>query len=297
LKGIAMKIPRVRLSARWSVLFMLVVSSLSGCRTPVDESQAIDLSWPTQDCTQEKLAGIGPLDVAIAIDTSLSTQRPSGSDIDGDGLVGEIADNQNTDRGDTILSAQVAAVRRLLAVADRADIRFSIVTFSGPSSAAPLLKRGRVVTDQQAEIRIELTADKEALGTILDKMIERGGLGTTDFYAAMRRANRSLTEGEDPEQARRKLVLLVSDSAGPTHRDIDGRIDDRNPNMELAAREALRHGIVFNTFGLSAESGYWRFFPLGRIAGATGGSYHVVEDPLALYCYMAGSLVKPDPLR
>jgi len=48
--------------------------------------------------------------------------------------------------------------------------------------------------------------------------------------------------------------------------------------MKNAALVGLRHQIAFNTFGLSQVSRLWRQQPLGQIAGATGGTYHAVEE-------------------
>src|SRR5262245_18852579 len=58
--------------------------------------------------------GPGPIeilaaDVAIAIDRSTSTREPTGLDLDGDGVVGEFRSSVYTDRGDSLLAAELAA--------------------------------------------------------------------------------------------------------------------------------------------------------------------------------------------
>src|SRR5258705_531834 len=53
------------------------------------------------------------LDVVLVIDTSDSTEMPSGADIDGDGVVGAERTTRpvSSDEGDTVLAAEVAASR------------------------------------------------------------------------------------------------------------------------------------------------------------------------------------------
>jgi hypothetical protein len=61
--------------------------------------------------------------------------------------------------------------------------------------------------------------------------------------------------------------------------------------MKSATVVAQRNRIVFNTFGLSPDASQWRDQALGQIAGATGGTYHPIEDPRQLYCHLASSLL------
>lgn len=269
-----------------------VAVMLAGCAAPVVPAGNVVVDADVLDCSQAIFEALGPLDLAIAIDTSLSTRQTTGFDIDGDGSISTIRDY--TDRDDSRLSAQVAALKLLLRSAADRDIRFAIVTYSGPS-IAPWSKRPiRIVLNRDAMIRTELTDDIALLESVLDEVLERGSKGTTNFYAGMRRSNRSLIESDDPARSSRKLVLFMSDSPGPINLDIDGTIQYRDERMKSAALQARRHQIVFNTFGLSEDSGMWRRQSLGQISGATGGSYHAVEDPQQLYCHLASSLA-PSP--
>jgi len=264
---------------------------LPGCAAPLIPAGNIVQDADVLDCSPELLAELGPLDVAVAIDTSLSTMAPSGVDIDGDGLIGILEQSRYTDRGDSQLSAQVAALRSLIRTAAKYDIRFSIITFSGSSVIVPAKKRtSGVVSNRDARIRARLSDDFAELESALDKVLEDGSGGSTNFYAGMRRANRSLIESEDSERESRKVVLFMSDSPGPTRPEIDGTVRELDERMARAARQAHRHEIIFNTFGISAESGMWRRRSLGQIAGATSGTYHVVEDPQRLFCHLASSL-------
>ena len=82
-------------------------------------------------------------DIMFVIDTSDSTSGPSGADVDGDGKVGTSRGGKwlsalgralplgNTDHGDSILAAEVAAVDTMLNQLDPRTTRVGVVTFSG----------------------------------------------------------------------------------------------------------------------------------------------------------------------
>jgi hypothetical protein len=270
-----------------------VVAIATGCASPVPPSPAQDVVHDADvlDCSADLLGDLGPLDVAVAIDTSISSLGPSGVDIDGDGSIGVIDGSAYTDLGDSRLSAHVAALRSLVHNASEHDIRFSIVTFSRSNVGASTVQRSSgVVSNREARIRSPLSSDLANLDSALDEVLEDGAKGSTNFYAGMRGANRSLIESEDPGRESRKVVLFMSDSPETTRLEVDGTIKKYDERMARAARQALRHQIVFNTFGLSADSANWRRRSLGQIAGATSGSYHGVEDPRRLYCHLASSL-------
>jgi hypothetical protein len=61
--------------------------------------------------------------------------------------------------------------------------------------------------------------------------------------------------------------------------------------MKFAATVARKRNIVFHTFGLSPNSRRWRDESLGQIPGATGGTYHPIEDPRELHCHLADALL------
>ena len=270
-----------------------VIAMTFGCASPVtpDPAQGLVRDADLHDCSAELLGDLGPLDVAVAIDTSISSLNPSGVDIDGDGSIGVIEGSAYTDLGDSRLSAQVAALRSLVHSAADHDIRFSILTFSRSNAGAESVEqRSGVVSGREANIRASLSSDLADLDAALDEVLEDGADGSTHFYAGMRGANRSLLESDDPERKRQKVVLFMSDSPDTTRIEVDGSIKRDDERMARAARRALRHQIIFNTFGLSEDAGSWRRRSLGRIAGATSGSYHGVEDPRQLYCHLASSL-------
>jgi hypothetical protein len=82
----------------------------------------------------------------------------------------------------------------------------------------------------------------------------------------------------------------MSDTPGPVFHEDGKLVGGLSARMAMATREAQRHGIVFNTFGLTEQSDAWRGFTLGLIAPSTGGSYHVVDNPQQLYCHLVDAL-------
>ncbi|NJO38424.1 MAG: VWA domain-containing protein, partial [Rhizobiales bacterium] len=75
-------------------------------------------------------------DVMIVIDTSDSTRAASGADINGNGIVGAGGLSgifKQTDPGDSILAAEIAAAKRVVESLDPRNTRVGVVTFAGES--------------------------------------------------------------------------------------------------------------------------------------------------------------------
>lgn len=273
-------------------LGLALATSMVGCSTPryfAPEIYADDLVG--LDCEARVFESSGPLDIAIAIDTSLSTGEPSGVDVDRDGIVGMIDESYNTDPDDSKLAAIGAGVQTLLNHSAGHDIRFSLITFSGRTEVYQDPPQ-RVISKREAQIRVDLTDNISWLSDAVDQTVVRGSKGTSNFFAGMRRSSRSLIERPDRERVSRRIVLFISDSPTPLNRRMGSHMvfSTSDGRLESSAREAIRHRIIFNTFGLSRESTGWRKQPLGLIAGATGGRYYAVVDPSQLYCHLAESL-------
>ena len=260
-----------------------------GCAAPISPATNVVDDADVRGCSPSLFDAIGSLDVAVVLDTSQSTRRPTGVDIGRDGRVHRSHRNSAADRGDSWLAAQIAAVRLLLRNAEGRDIRFSIVTFSGPNVARTVGRTQLTGSVRDSRIRAELTGNLRELDSVLTDVHEEGSDGKTIFFAGMQRATRSLIESRN--EKRRKVVLFMSDSAIPNSLDLDGQIEKLDPRMKNAAMMARSHDVVFHTFGLSRASKLWRRKSLGRIAGATGGTYHPNEDPRQLYCHLASSLL------
>jgi Mg-chelatase subunit ChlD len=283
---------------RLDSLFLKVIAGISGtllaCAAPVPPAANVVIDADVRDCSPNILRDAGPLDVAIVIDTSQSTGRPTGFDIDGDGEVLSFQRNRLIDRGDSRLAAQVAAIRRLFLNAGGRDIRFSIITFAGPSIQHTVGRTHTTGSIRDSRVRLNLTNDFARLDSVLNDLLDRGSEGRTIFSAGMQRATRSLiTSRTGQDSRRRKVVLFMSDSARPNSLDPDGSLERVDPRMKNAAVSARGHRVVFHTFGLSPNSRTWRAKALGQIAGATGGTYHPVEDPRHFYCHLAKSIAPP----
>jgi hypothetical protein len=246
--------------------------------------------------------GPGPVeilaaDVVIAIDRSTSTRNPTGWDLDGDGVVGEFRRSEYTDRGDSLLAAELAAVQRLIDVARLGGMRFAIVSYSGRHDFPLEDSVTQRVDRSDARLEAELTDDLAALEAAVERVGDRGSDGASSFAPAMRLALLSLSARSDSgEPARRRRVLFLSDSPAPVRYAPMGRIAYDDARMEIEARRAIKSGVSFHSFGLgeaadAADSPH----ALAQIAGATGGTYRAVSDPRNLYCQMLAALGASDP--
>ena len=284
---------------RWAP--MLVAISLVGCAPAQPGLDAL----PTRSLDECNLGGFKVtqgLDVAIAIDTSGSTADPSGADIDRDGTVGEFRDGVMTDRADSLLAAQVAGIKSVVADSGLHDLRFSIISFSGKDRFDDPVSAERF---PDAILRGELTSDSRELEAALDRVLKGGSRGTSNFAAAMRRSLESLDVGwsRAPADGRRRVVLLLADSPapvlpGPTqyfYRTLVGNPNGpfvrTDPHMAVAAKRAIRSHVVINTFGLGEAADADPPHMLSRVAGATGGRYRAVKDPTVLHCKLLSALV------
>lgn len=285
---------------RWAP--MLVAISLLGCASAQPRLDAL----PTRSLDECNLRGFKVtqgLDVAIAIDTSGSTADPSGADIDRDGTVGELRDGGMTDRADSLLAAQVAGIKSVVADSRLHDLRISIVSFSGKDRFDD---PGSAERFPEAILRVELTSDSRELGAALDRVLKTGSRGTSNFAAAMRRSLESLDVGwgRAPADGRRRVVLLLADSPtpilpGPTQYfyrtpegDPHGPVVRTDPHVAVAAKRAIRSHVVINTFGLGEAADANPPHTLSRVAGATGGRFHAVKDPTVLHCKLMSALVQ-----
>lgn len=226
-------------------------------------------------------------DVVIAIDRSQSTRQPTGLDLDGDGTVGEFRHSRFSDRDDSLLAAQLAAVERLVAVARLGGMRFAIVSYSGRQDFPLEDSVTQRVDRRDARLEAELTDDPDALRAAVARVARRGADGASSFAPAMRLALRSLAVASP---APRRRVLLLADSATPARFAPMRRIAHDDARMEVEARRAIESGVSFHSFGIgdAAEAGDGH--ALAQIAGATGGAYRPVPDPRALYCQMLAAL-------
>jgi len=276
-----------------------VLAAALGCASPAPVANVANnvvQDSDVRDCSMQALEKLERLDVAIVIDRSLSTRRPSGLDIDGNGYTSTFRRNSTFDRGDSRLALMVDAVRDLLRDARGHDVRFSIITYSGEGVDRLTQGTSLVGSGSESKLYSKLGPSTPEMEHVLADVLSGGSRGTSVFHAGMRLGAHSLISSGD--RGRRRIVLFMADSPRPTGMppsgvSAKGNLIFRDSRMKTAAILARERNIVFHTFGLSPGAGQWRHEPIGQIAGATGGNFHAVEDPAQLYCHLASSLAPP----
>jgi len=196
-------------------------------------------------------AGTGaraPVDLVIVVDLSESTLYPSGSDVDGDGLLGVMSERGThnatgasrphwlwtTDPGDTIASAELAAAQRLVQRLDADRTQVGLVTFAGRAQVIESV--GSVA---QARSRLETLRPRlDTSGTNLG-----GAIHTA--LALLARTQRSSTE------PRHQMILVLSDGM-PTIPYPE--VNARRYAIEAAER-ARDSGVRIHTLALADDEG------------------------------------------
>jgi von Willebrand factor type A domain len=297
LHGVIVRSRAARVGRVCSVALTVLGSGLAACAgSRAHAPVAIPLAAPER-CQQGAPVEILAADVAIAIDRSTSTREPTGLDLDGDGVVGAYEGSEYTDRGDSLLAAELAAVRRLVEAATLEGMRFAIVSYSGQDDFPLEDSVTQRVDRRDARLEAELTDDRSALEAAVARVGDRGNDGSSSFAPAMRLALRSLSarDGSD-EPARRRRVLFLSDSQTPARYAPMERFAYDDARMEVEARRAIKAGVAFHSFGIGAAADSADIpHALAQIAGATGGTYRAVPDPRDLYCQMLAALGASDP--
>ncbi len=205
-------------------------------------------------------------DVMLVIDLSASAFRASGVDVDGDGLVGRTLDDPpsahpvlwTTDFGDTIVSAELEAARRLIERLDPDTTRMGLVSFGGNARLeAPL-----------GSSRAQLLA---AVAAIPPTPNEHG----TYMYGALEEA--IVAFGPQPQgqaQRRQRQILLLSDGI-PT---APAPATAAQKTSIHAARNAARAGARISAFALGPTAAERRV-QFQEIVDANGGALIVLDQP------------------
>jgi hypothetical protein len=197
------------------------------------------------------------IDVAFVIDTSGSSSAPSGADVNGNGITGasRIGPFWNTDAGDSILAAEVAAVRLFVEGLDPRSTRVALVTFAGEAGGGTGLFGGEPVPPAITEVA--LTRDYDEVRRALDHVLERGPLGSTHMAAGVDQATVELLglRGalSEPNRQSHKLVLFLTDGQPTLPYDAMYKADNTRAVFRAADR-ARRAGIHFHTFGIGEEA-------------------------------------------
>jgi hypothetical protein len=203
-------------------------------------------------------------DVVIVIDTSRSTVDPSGSDINGNGVIGERRidtmpwgfDVKNTDPGDSILAAEVAAARQIVGRLDPRAARVSVVRFAGEP---PVSGRGspRRPSGPAATTLEPLTSDFARIETVLGDVLASEPVGETHMAAGVDQAVielmglRGARSAPDPESE--KVVFFFTDGQPTLPYGPDFEADDVRAVFQAADR-AKDSGIRVHSFAIGDDA-------------------------------------------
>ncbi len=196
-------------------------------------------------------------DVMVVIDTSRSTLDAAGTDVNGNGEIGEPVFGELgaavgaglTDKGDSILAAEVAAARRVLAGLDPRSTRVGLVAFAGepPGSGS---------TRKPAFTVAALTRDFAAIERGLDELLNTGPNGNTHMSAGVDQATIELMgfrgARSKPEPDHEKVVFFFTDGQ-PTLPYPDREADNVRAVLR-AANRAQRANIRIHSFAIGPEA-------------------------------------------
>ena len=233
-------------------------------------------------------AGVGLLlsDFYFIIDSSGSTGRCSGSDIDGDGIVGTTGFFNCSDPGDSVLAAEVKAVRDYVATLSPLVSRIAIIQFSFPENPIGI-HRQRVVAS--------LTSDFAIVNAALDEIMAFGSAGATDYGGALWLLMDEHLANGDP-LTRRQFAYFLSDGV-PTYPQAPNGTEEPGDSKWAVDQADLcaSRGIRVDSFGVGfigattqdpdfpprcvRPDGTTDVSTLECIALRTGGDYFESSDP------------------
>ena len=241
-------------------------------------------------------------DVMIVIDVSGSTKHASGVDVDGDGEVGfnpqlELVepgkyppDMQSTDPHDTILAAEIRGAQQLVLSLDASRVRVGVISFSGEMNPQTGM---RAKWDQQdAWLEVPLTFDHASARSRMNRILQRGPHGGTNFAAGVRLAVRELAglsgAKSQPRPGAKKVVLFLTDGL-PTFPIGTGASPDPGDTEAAltAARLAHKAGITINTYALGPNA-LTNPIAAMEMARITLGNFLPVLNPGDIISFLSG---------
>jgi len=224
-------------------------------------------------------------DVLLVLDTSGSTGEMTGADINGNGIIGKgglRAFFSQTDPGDSILAAEVAAARQMLRGLDPRSTRVGLVTFAGdpPGQRGMFSRRPR----KAALTEEPLTSDYARIERALDEVLERGPDGMTNMAEGLDLAWVELTglKGglSDPDRESEKVILFFTDGQPTLPYEPFFEADNVKAVLRAADR-AKKMKVRIHSFAIGPEA---LDGPVAAVemATRTGGYFTPVRHPADL---------------
>ncbi|MEM7411641.1 MAG: vWA domain-containing protein [Myxococcota bacterium] len=223
-------------------------------------------------------------DVILVIDTSASTSETTGTDVNGNGVIGRprlgrigaIFGSSVTDEGDTILAAEVAAARQVLRGLDPRNTRVGLVGFAGDAGSA-----GNYAPRRPAYTIEALTRDYERIERGLDEVLATDPEGSTHMSAGLDQATMELKglrgAYSKPDPTTEKVVFFFTDGQ-PTLPYGPSAESDNVRAVLRAANRARRARITVHSFAIGPEA---LEGPIATVemAARTNGYFTPVRDP------------------
>ena len=228
-------------------------------------------------------SGSGRFDLFLVIDTSESTNQPSGVDVDGDGELGAAAspgDPKSTDPGDSILAAEVVAAERVVDGLDPKRTRVGVVTFAGEAVLRSPSDLERPPVRRAAQTLEPMTSDFRRVRAALYDLSRSEPYGRTHMAAGIDLATLELlglagsVGSADPDST--KMILFFTDGQ-PTLPYLTSEYGNVGA-VRVAADRARRAGVRIHSFAIGPEA---LEGPIAAVemAAITKGLFTPVPDP------------------
>jgi hypothetical protein len=298
-----MKIRTILLCCALFLLLLQTIASPAEIRVKIEYPADGDTIYLSTDLLVIKgkafVKGVDqPLvDLILVIDSSGSTARPSGVDVNGNGVIGRrvneimvfgvLIGSKITDPGDSVLAAEVQAAKNLLYQLDPETTRVGVVNFSGDFLPGTGYDGNRTFQANpltpDAYLAQPLTSDFGSVSRALDQIYISGAYGGTNISEGLRVAISEISgtrrSFSPSKHDTRKFVLLLSDGV-PTFPVGSASVSDpEDKSLAIsAAKIADIASIRISTFALGIDS-FEDPYTLREIARVSKGKYTPLINP------------------
>jgi hypothetical protein len=221
-------------------------------------------------------------DIVFVIDTSASTARRTGFDLNGDGVE------------DTVFEAEVEACRRMVnTLTDREHVRFGLVKFARnhtQNASNGSVSDGPLMTNETRLVQ-SITRDPASIQSGLDVVVSEGATGATDIAAGIDLAVEELTNavpsGFNYLVTPVRHIVLLTDGI-PTLPIESGNTQERGDRVATleAAQRAIAAQISIHPVVLDSTNGADRKLTtmpsVQAITGVPGDLIRINADNISL---------------